>query len=219
MPPTIGQPPARSKWGKRIVMTFGCVVVAAFIIGFFISRVVKCEDIEEPALQSPDGKWLVKSILRSCPAGPLSVTNYDVFVILSAQQTISSAKYKPERIFENDGSSDPPGISWPSANTLVIEVNGEGVVKVSRHEFASVAINYMIPKGLRDNLDKIETDRLQKNRESEELYKSGKMSIDDLRVSLQVERDSAEEWTKFRQWASENASIEANPNNETPNRK
>jgi hypothetical protein len=136
---------------------------------------------------------------------------------MSASPTASSAKTDSERIFEIDGSSNPPAVTWASPNALVLKVNDEGAVKISRHELANVAINYVVPKWLSDNLGKIETDHLQQNKESEELYKSGKMTADDLRIELQTHQDSAEEWTKFRQWVSENASHESDSATVTPN--
>jgi hypothetical protein len=219
MTATDSLPRTRPNWGKRIAVTLGCVVIAALIVSLFISRVIKCDEIEEPSIWSPDGKWVVKSITKACPAGPLSVTNYDVIVTMLASPTASSAKAGPERIFESDGSSNPPTVTWASANALVLKVNDEGAVRISRHELANVAINYVVPKWLWDNLGKIETDHLQQNRESEELYKSGKMSSDDLRTSLQMNQYSGEGLTKFRQWVSENASHESDSATDTPNPK
>jgi len=102
---------------------------------------------------------------------------------------------------------------------LTLEVNGEGVVRVSKREFANVAINYVVPKSLWDNLGKIEADRLQKNTESGELYQAGKSSRDDLRVELELNRAGPEEWTNFRQWVLENASHEHDSANDTPSPK
>jgi hypothetical protein len=211
----------RPNWGKRIAVTLGSVVIAGLIVGLVIFRIIKsedikCEDIDEPSIRSPDGKWVVNSTTKACPAGPLSVTNYDVMVTLSPTPTAASAKVGPVRIFESDGSSQPPTITWASANVLVLELNDEGAVKVSKHEFANVTINYVVPKSLWDNLGKIETVRLQEDRESEELHKAGKMSSDDLRISLQINQAVAEGWTNFRQWVLENASYERGPVNDTP---
>jgi hypothetical protein len=219
MTTTDNLPRTRPNWGKRIAVTLGCVVIAGLIVSLFISRVIKCEDIEEPSIWSPDGKWVVKSITKACPAGPLSVTNYDVIVTMSASLTGSSAKAGPERIFESDGSSNPPTITWASASALVLKANDEGAVRSSRHELANVAINYVVPKLLWEDLGKIETDHLRQDRESEELYRSGKMSSDDLRTSLQLNQYSAGEWTKFRQWVSENASHESDSTTDMPNPK
>jgi hypothetical protein len=147
------------------------------------------------------------------------VTNYDIIVTLSATPLALSADTGPVRIFENDGSSEPPNITWTSPNMLTLEVNGEGVVRVSKREFANVAINYVVPKSLWDNLGKIEADRLQKNTESGELYQAGKSSRDDLRVELELNRAGPEEWTNFRQWVLENASHEHDSANDTPSPK
>ena len=219
MTTTDNLPRTRPNWGKRIAVTLGCVVIAGLVVSLFISRVIKCEDIEEPSIWSPDGKWVVKSMTKACPAGPLSVTNYDVIVTMLASPTASSAKAGPERIFESDGSSNPPTIIWASANALVLKVNDEGAVRISRHDLANVAINYVVPKLLWEKLGKIEADHLRQDKESEELYKSGKMSSDDLRTSLQLNQHSAEEWTKFRQWVLENASHESDSATDTPNPK
>lgn len=202
-------------WRKRIAVALGSVVIAGFIIGLFIFRIIKCEDIDEPSVRSPDGKWDVKSTTKACPAGLLSATNYDVFVTLAATPTAASVEANPVRIFESDGSSRPPTISWANANVLILELNDEGGVRVSKREFANVTINYVVPKWLWENLGKIETVRLQRNRESEELYKIGKISSDDLRTSLKIEQAYAEDWTNFRKWVLENASHEGDPINDT----
>jgi len=144
------------------------------------------------------------------------VTNYDVIVALATTQTQASAKVDRVQIFENFGSSEPPTITWASPNVLELEINSEGIVRVSKHEFANVTINYVIPNSLWDDLGKIEADRLQHDRESEELYQAGKSSRDDLRIELQLHRAGAEEWTNFRQWVLENASHERDPANNPP---
>lgn len=98
---------------------------------------------------------------------------------------------------------------------MVLRLTDEGAVRVSKHEFANVTVKYVLPKWLWDNLGKIEADRLQRNRESEELYKAGKSSNDDRRISLATNQMVAEEWTTFRQWALENASPEGESASDT----
>jgi hypothetical protein len=209
----------RPNWSKRIAVTLSAAVIAGLIVSLVIFRLARCEYIDEASVQSPDGKWVVKSTTRACPAGPLSVTNYATMVTLSATAAAASANAGPVRIFESDGSSEPPTVTWANANLLVLQVNDEGAVRVSKHEFASVTINYMIPKRLWDNLGKIETVRLQQDRESEELHKAGKMSSDDLRVALKDNQAFTEERTNFRQWVLQNASYEGDPASAIPGHK
>jgi hypothetical protein len=209
----------RPNRGKRIAVTLGSVVIAGLIVGLVIFKFIKCEDIDEPPVRSPDGRWVVKSITRACPEGLLSATNYDVIVTLSATPTVASTKAGPVRIFESDGSSNSPTITWARANVLVLEVNDEGAVRVSKHEFSNVTINYAVPKWLWDNLGEIETVHLQQDRESEELHKAGKINSDDLRIEIENNQAVAKEWTNFRQWVLENASHEGDPANDTPSPK
>jgi hypothetical protein len=201
-------------WGKRIAVTLSFVVIAGLIVGLIIFRITKCEDIDEPSVRSPDGKWVVQSTTKACPAGLLSVTNCAVFVTLASTPTTASAKTGPVRIFESDGSAEPPTITWARANVLVLKVADVGEVRVSKHEFADVTINYVVPKWLLDNLSNIETDRVQQDKEAEEIHKAGKMSSDDLRISLQINQAYAKELTNSRQWILENASLERDPAND-----
>ena len=206
----------RPNWGKRIAVTLGSVMIAGLVIGLVIFRIVKCEDIDEPSVRSPDGKWVVKSTTKACSVGLLSVTNYDVIVTLSPTATSASPKARPVRIFESDHSPKPPTVKWTSANAVVLEVADVGAVRVSKHESANVTINYTVPKWLWDNLGTIESVRLKKNRESEELHKAGKISSDDLRVSLENNQAVAKEWTNFRSWVLENAPFERDPTTDAP---
>ena len=201
---------------KRIAVALGSVVIVGLIVGLAACGSVRCEDIDEPAVRSPDGKWVVQATTEACPAGPLSVKNYRVIVTLAATPTAASAKTGPVQIFESGDSAEPPTITWASANVLVLKVADIGEVRVSKHEFADVTINYVVPKWLLDNLSHIEADRLQQDREAAELHKAGKMSSEDLRTSLQAEQAYAKELTDARQWALENATVERDPANDTP---
>jgi hypothetical protein len=192
------------------------LVIAALIVRLVIFWITKCEDIDDPPVRSPDGKWVVQSTTKACPAGPLSVTNYAVIVTLAATATAASAKARPVRIFESDDSAEPPTITWAGANVLVLKVDAVGEVRVSKHEFANVTINYVVTKWLWDRFGDIEAYRRQRDREAEELYKAGKASSDDLRIYLQADQGVAEEWTNFRQWVLENASHERVPAPDTP---
>ncbi|MFZ0960466.1 MAG: hypothetical protein WAO35_06135 [Terriglobia bacterium] len=208
----------RPNWGKLIAVTLGSVVIAGLIgiVGLRIFRILKCEDIDAPSVRSPNGKWVVQATTEACPAGPLSVTNYRVIVTLAATPVAASAKAGPVQIFESDDSAEPPTITWGSANVLLVKVADAGAVRVSKHELTDVKINYVVPKWLWDRFGEIESIYLQQDREAEELHKAGKMSSDDLRLSLQSTRAVVEEWTHFRQWALENASLERDPANDTP---
>jgi hypothetical protein len=215
----VSLPRIRPNWGKRIALTLGCVVIAGLLVGFVIFRMVKCEDIDEPSVRSPDGKWVAKSTTRACPVGLLSVTDYSDIVTLSATPTATWDTAAPVRIFESGDSAKPPTVTWTSANVMVLKLNEVGSVRVSKHELANVTINYVVPKWMWDKFGKIETDLLRQDTEAEELHKAGKMSSDMLRTELQMNQNSAEGWTKFRQWVSENASHESDPANDTPNPK
>jgi hypothetical protein len=212
-------PRMHPNWGKRIALTLGCVVIAGLLVGFVIFRMVKCEDIDEPSVRSPDGKWVVESTTRACPVGLLSVTDYSDIVTLSASPTAAWATAASVLIFESDDSAKPPTVTWTSANVMVLKLNEVGAVRVSKHEFADVTINYVVPKWMWDKLGKIETDRLRQDTKAEELHKAGKMSSDMLRTELQINQNFAEEWTRFRQWVSENASHDSDPANGTPSPK
>src|SRR5882672_5814465 len=100
---------ARPNWSKRIAIAVGCMAIVGLIVGLAIfgatKVATKCEDIDEPSVRSPDGRWVAESTIRACPAGPLSVTNYDVIVALATTQTQASAKVDRVQIFENFGSS------------------------------------------------------------------------------------------------------------------
>jgi hypothetical protein len=208
----------RLNWSKGIAVIVGCVVVAGLVPALFVCLVIfrasKCENIDESSVRSPDGRWVAQSTTMACPVGLLSVTNYDDIVTLSAT-TAASGKANAVRIFECDGCSAPLTITWPNSNVLVLIVADEGAVRVSKHEFANVTIKYEVPKWLWDNLGEIETVHLLRNRESQELYKAGKMSSDDLRISREVDQADAQEWANFRQWVVENASHEGDSASDT----
>jgi hypothetical protein len=50
-----------------------------------------------------------------------------------------------------------------------------------------------------DSLRAIESDHIRDDSQAEELFKAGKMSHDDLRISLQINQAVAEERAAFRQ--------------------
>ena len=136
------------------------------------------------------------------------MTDYDVSVNLSAKQAPGAPVAAPMQIFEIDDAAEQPHISWTNRNELKLELNDEGTVSVCKHEVADIKIKYVVPKWMWDSLGAIESDHVRDDRQSEELFKAGKMSQDDLRVSLQTIQAVAEERATFRQWVLDNATVD-----------
>lgn len=180
----------------------------ASCIGLIVHGCIACELLPETPVQSPDGKWVLTSITRECPAGLLDVTNYDEFVDIKAIPAGSSLTKDPVRVFENDGSSESTKITWAGTDEAILEVNGSGSVRTSWHQLGNIKFEYVVPEWLWLSLDGIETERLKKDREANDLFKTGKSSSDDLRISLEIDRGVADELTKFREWIINNASVE-----------
>ncbi len=189
------------------------IAVSAIIAGliYTTSRGVarpECDYTDDTSVWSPDGKWLATATSRACPAGPLSVTNYGVFVTLRARPASGLAATAPIHIFDSDGAAEPPQVTWTGANELRLELKEEGSVRTSKHDVEGIRIKYVVPKWIWDSLGKIQSDRLRQDRESEELVESGKMTDADLRISLQAHAAAAEERATFRQWVLRNATVE-----------
>jgi hypothetical protein len=201
--------------GNSVIVS--AVVALALIgtVGFVAFRSDRCGYTSEAPVWSPDGKWVVSSTTRACPAGPLSVTNYDVFVTLNSRTAAVWPGTGAVQIVFESQAAEPPSISWTSTNEVSLNVMEEGTVTTSKHEAANIRFKYVVPKWIWDSLRAIETDRLQRDRDDEELFKAGKCSGDDLRISLETNEAVAEDRTKFRQWVLDNATVEgdagANP--------
>jgi hypothetical protein len=185
-----------------LITTTGVVVFRSF---------VRCDSTEGARVRSPNGKWVVTSTSRACPAGPLSVTNYDVFVTLRAQPAAGSRVPAPVHIFDSDDAAEPPNLTWASTNELRLELKEEGAIRTSKHEVENIRIEYVVPKWIWDSLGSIESDRLRDDRQSKELFNAGKISSNDLRVSLELTAAVAQQRTKFREWVLANATVEENP--------
>jgi hypothetical protein len=114
----------------------------------------------------------------------------------------------PVKIFDTYGAAEPPTLTWASEHELVLKVNDMGRVETSMHGVGDVRIKYTAAKWMWDNLGSVESDRLREERESRELYKRGKLSSDDLRVSREITDGAAKERSHFRQWILDNATVE-----------
>jgi hypothetical protein len=110
-------------------------------------------------------------------------------------------------IFQSDDSAEPPQVQWAGVNHLVVELAESGMVRTSVHRVAAVNIEYVVPKWIADRLGDTEREHRQKDEEDQDLFKTGKLSAQDLQISLQINRASADEQNQFRKWISENASI------------
>ena len=196
-------------WPKIAVMFL--VVIAAGVVAtvcFVVFRLVKCDYISETPVPSPDGKWVVTATTRACPCGPLSSTNYDVFVTLSAGPSASPPIAGMARIFENDGAAEPPGVSWTGMNEVTLKIADFGAVRTSKHQVENIRIKYVVPKWMWDRLGETETYHAQEDRDSKELFKAGKISGDDLRILLDSHQRVADEMRQSRKWVADNATIE-----------
>jgi hypothetical protein len=194
---------------RNSVVAFVIVTLALIgTVGFVVFRSVRCDYTSEAPVWSPDGKWVLSSTTRACPAGPLSVTKYDVFVTLNSGPAAVSPVAGSVQIFENHGAAEPPSISWTSTKEVSLKVMEEGTVTTSKHEVANIRFKYVVPKRIWDSLRAIETDRLQRDRDDEELFKAGKCNSDELRTYLEINQSVAEDRTKFRQWVLGNAAVE-----------
>jgi hypothetical protein len=95
-----------------------------------------------------------------------------------------------------------------NGHELALRVNDIGEIRVSKHKVGDVKISYTVPKWIWDRLGTFEADRLRSEHESQDLYKSGKLSKEDLRASIATEDAVGEEHAKFRQWVIANATVD-----------
>ena len=146
----------------RIALALVCVAtVILFATGLVVRSCIKCDEFVENPIWSPDGKWAVQAKTRACPAGLLLVTLYDVFVTLAPKSSAASGTDAPVLVFENDGSAEPPSITWVSANEVIFRVSEVGTVKISKRVLQDVAIRYVIQKRMWNSLANIDNDRLR----------------------------------------------------------
>ena len=206
------------RWRKIAVMFLAVITAALMItagvvatVRFVVSRAAKCDYVDETPVPSPDGKWVVTATTRACPYGLLSCTDYDVFVTLSAGPGAPPPHAGTARIFEEDDAAEPPDIFWTGMNELILKVADFGAVRTSRHQFENMRIKYVVPKWIWDRLGQAETYHAQQDKDSMELFKAGKMSGHDLRISLETNQGVADEMRQFRKWVVENASVEGEP--------
>ena len=126
--------------GRKII----ALLVSASLIGgvayFFITRTVRCDEIVEPPVRSPDGESVAISTLKACPVGLLSSTNCSVSVVLRPESSASASK-NDTSIFESADASEVPTLTWANGHELVLQVNDIGAVQVSKHEVGEVKIS------------------------------------------------------------------------------
>ena len=189
-------------------------LIATLAIGgsacLLVARMVRCDEIVESPVRSPDGESLATSTFRACPVGFLSTTTCSVSVALSSRSAASPSNNETS-VFESVDASEVPTLTWVNGHELRLRVNDIGEIQVSKHEVRDVRISYTVPKWIWDRLGTFETDRLRSERESQDLFKSGKLSKDDLRASIATEDAVAEEHAKFRQWVIANATVDDQP--------
>ena len=195
----------------RTIIVF---LIAASVIGgsacLLVARAVRCDEVVEPPVRSPDGESLATSTFRACPVGLLSTTTCSVSVALSSRSAASPSNNETS-IFELADATEVPTLTWVNAHELRLRVNDIGEIQVSKHEVRDVKIRYTVPKWIWDRLGTLEADRLRGERESQDLFKSGKLSKDDLRASIATEDALAEEHARFRQWVIANATVGDQP--------
>jgi hypothetical protein len=126
-------------------------------------------------------------------------------------KSLSSSSTNKTSVFESADAAEVPTLTWLNEHELVLRVNDIGEVQISKHEVGDVRIRYTVPKWIWNNLGTIETDRLNSERESQDLYKAGKLSKDDLRASIGTEDAVARERANFREWVIANATVEDPP--------
>jgi hypothetical protein len=196
--------------GGKIIVS----LIAASAIGctafLFVARLVRCDEIIEPPVRSPDGQSFATSTFRACPVGLLSTTTCSVSVALNLKSAAFPSNNQTS-IFESTDASEVPTLTWVNGHELALRVNDIGEIQLSKREVGGVRISYTVPKWIWDRLGKFEADRLRVENESQNLYRSGKLSKEDLRASIATENSVAEEHAKFRQWVLANATVDDQP--------
>jgi hypothetical protein len=188
-----------------VLMTAASVVGGSAYV--LVAKVTRCDEIVELPLRSPDGAFAATATFRACPVGLLSTTTCSVSVALSSGSAPSSNE--GTSIFESVDASEVPTLTWVSEHELRVRVNDIGNIQASKHEARGVRIGYTVPKWIWDRVGTFEAEHLRSERESKELYSSGKLSKDDLRATTATEDAMAEEHEKFRRWVMENATEDA----------
>lgn len=192
-----------------IIVVLAAVSVIGCAAYFLVARAARCDEIVESPVRSPDGLLVATSTFRACPVGLLSTTTCSVSVAVSPISPTSSSN--PTTIFESVDASEVPTLSWVDQHELRLRVNDIGVIQASKHRIGEVKISYTVPKWIWDKLDTFEADRVQSERQSQELFDSGKLSKDDLRASISTEEAMAGEHARFREWVLANATEDGRP--------
>jgi hypothetical protein len=195
--------------GRTIIVLLTAVSVIGGSAYLLLARATRCDEVVELPVRSPDGASVATSTFRACPVGLLSTTTCSVSVVLSSGSATSSSN--ETSIFESVDASEVPTLTWVNGHELRLRVNDIGDIQASKHEVRDVRISYTVPKWIWDRLGTLETERLRSERESQELFKSGRLSKEDLRASIATEEAMGEEHAKFRRWVTANATEEDQP--------
>lgn len=189
----------------RVLVSLVCASMIPFAGYFLFARTGGCEESREPDVLSPNGQQVAAASMKACPAGFLSSTNPSVFVNLRHGGTPTS---KATLVFQLDDAAEPPTLTWTSGNELTVKLNDTGQVEVAKLESQGTKIHYTVPSWMLDRLGGVERTRLSRNRESEALYKTGRISEADFRGMSRTNDAVAQEQESFREWVSANASVE-----------
>src|SRR5215469_18235500 len=122
--------------GRTII---GLLVGASAVGGtacLLMGRTVRCDDIIEQSVRSPNGEFVATSTLRTCPVGLLSSTNYSVSVTLSFNSRAASSRNQT-LAFESTDTSEVPALVWVNEHELLLRVKGIGDVRASKHELGA----------------------------------------------------------------------------------
>jgi hypothetical protein len=195
--------------GRTIIVLLTAVSVIGGSAYLLVARATRCDEVVEPPVQSPDGASVATTTFRACPVGLLSTTTCSVSVVLSSGSATSSNNQTS--IFESVDALEVPSLTWVNGHELRLRVNDIGDIQASKHEVRGVRISYTVPKWIWERLGTFEAERLRSERESQELFKSGKLSKEDLRASTAIEEAMGEEHAKFRQWVMANATEDDQP--------
>jgi hypothetical protein len=196
--------------GQKIIV-FLCVAAAVGGTAcLLVAGMVRCDQIVGSPVQSPGGEFFATSTFKACPTGFLSTTNCSVSVALGVK-TEKSSSHTPTSIFELTDASEDPTLTWVNEHELALRVNDIGEIQVAKREVGDVRIRYTVPKWIWDRLGTFEADRMRVHSESQDLYRTGKLSQEDLRASLATEDAVADERAKFRDWVLSNATVDEQP--------
>ena len=193
--------------GRKIIVCLIAILAIGCSAFFLLSRATRCDEIVESPVPSPEGNSTAASTFRACPTGFLSTTTCSVSVALISKSATSPSDTETS-IFESADASEVPTLTWINEHELRLRVNDIGEIQASKHEVRGVKISYTVSKLIWDRLGTFEAEKLRVERQSQDLFQSGKLTKDDLRASIATEKAVADENAKFRQWVIANATVD-----------